>query len=151
MKAFFEKSRYLGLLIVFGLLVSAVCAIGWSLMGVSELLQKLIESAGKEPKLAIYFIELADRFLIAIALYVLTVSSYELFIDKLDLPDWMLAHDLNGLKEKLSSIVILVVIVKFVSELVEWENPAATLQYALAVTLVCGVLLVLGYMSKKSK
>jgi uncharacterized membrane protein YqhA len=151
MKAFFEKSRYLGLLIVFGLLVGTPCAMGWSLMSVFELIQKLILSFGKDPKLAIYFIELADRFLIAIALYVLTVSSYELFIGKLDLPDWMLAHDLNGLKEKLSSIVVLVVIVKFVSELVEWENPAATLQYALAVTLVCGILLTLGYLSKKSQ
>jgi uncharacterized membrane protein YqhA len=46
-----------------------------------------------------------DAFLIAIALYVFTVSIYELFVADLNLPDWMIAHNLDELKAKLSGII----------------------------------------------
>jgi uncharacterized membrane protein YqhA len=40
---------------------------------------------------------------------------YELFINKLALPDWMLAHNLHELKSKLGGVIVLVMVVKFLS------------------------------------
>ena len=52
-----------------------------------------------------------DTFLIATGLLVFSVSLYELALGELNLPDWMLAHNLHELKSKLSSIIILVMAV----------------------------------------
>ena len=52
------------------------------------------------------------------------------------LPDWMLAHDLNELKDKLGGVIILVMVVKFLEHLVEWEDPQGSLFFAIAVAVV---------------
>ena len=75
--------------------------------------------------------------------------SHELFIDKLDLPEWMLAHDLYDLKAKLSSMIVLVMAVKFLEKLLDVKDAAGLMQIGIAVALVSAVLIAFGYFGKK--
>jgi uncharacterized membrane protein YqhA len=94
-------------------------------------------------------IELVDSFLIAIALQIFSLSMYELFVGELNLPDWMLAHNLHELKTKLSSVIILVMTVKFLEHLVEWKNPSNSLFFAIAVSVVAATLIAFSYFGEK--
>jgi uncharacterized membrane protein YqhA len=78
-----------------------------------------------------------------------TISLYELFIGEINVPEWMLAHNLDELKGKLSSMIVLVMAVKFLEMFMEAENANELLPRAIAVTLVSSVLIAFGYFGKK--
>lgn len=61
----------------------------------------------------------------------------------------MLAHDLYELKAKLSSMIVLVMAVKFLQKLIEVKDAEALLQTGLAVAAVSAVLIAFGYFGKK--
>ena len=71
----------------------------------------IFRSMGQDPDIAVALLQVVDAFLIAIALIVVWVSMYELFIGDLDLPEWMLSHDLHELEGKLSGVIILIMVV----------------------------------------
>lgn len=146
-----EKTRFLGYIGVFALLFSALAAFGWGVVKTINAISVIITSYGKDPYIAVLLIELVDSFLIATALYVFSVSMYELFIDKLALPNWMLAHDLHELKDKLGGVIVLVMVVKFLEHLVEWKDPNASLFFAISVAVVSASLIALGYFGRKEK
>lgn len=146
-----EKTRYLGYIGVFALLFAALAAFGWGVVKTINAISVIVASYGKDPYIAVLLIELVDSFLIATALYVFSVSMYELFIDKLALPNWMLAHDLHELKDKLGGVIVLVMVVKFLEHLVEWKDPNGSLLFAISVAVVSGSLIALGYFGRKEK
>jgi uncharacterized membrane protein YqhA len=138
-----EKSRYLGLIGIVSLLLAAVAAFGWGAIKTVGAIIGIIGSYGKDPFIAVKLIELVDSFLIATALFVFAVSMYEMFIEKIALPEWMLANNLPELKEKLGGVIVLVMVVTFLEHLVEWNAPYDSLLFAIAVTLVSGALIAL--------
>lgn len=140
-----EKTRYLGLVGVVSLLMVSIAAFGWGMVKTFNAMIAIVTSYGKDPYIAVLLIELIDSFLIATALYIFAVSMYELFINKLDLPNWMLAHDLHELKSKLSGVIILVMVVKFLEHLVDWKDPYESLLFAIAVAIVSAALIALSY------
>ncbi len=144
-----EKTRYLAFFGIFSLLLAALAAFGWGAVKTFNLIILIITSYGKDSFIAVSLIELVDSFLIAIALLIFSVSMYELFIDKLNLPGWMLAHNLHELKTKLSSVIVLVMAVKFLEHLVEWKNPSDSLYFAIAISLVSATLIAFSYFGEK--
>jgi len=58
---------------------------------------------------------------------------------------------LYELKGKLSSIVVLVMALKFLEHLVEWKEASDTLLYAIAITTVSGTLIALSYLGNKDQ
>ena len=104
---------------------------------------------GMDKAITVEFVEIVDSFLIATALLIFTVSLYELFIDKLDLPEWMLAHNLYDLKTKLSSMIVLVMGVKFLEKLLDVKNASDLLQIGTAIALMSAALIAFGYFGKK--
>ncbi|MBL8077242.1 MAG: YqhA family protein [Anaerolineales bacterium] len=149
MKFILEKSRYLALIGVLSLLVAAVAAFGWGTLKTITTVFLVIQSMGKEASITVEFIEIVDAFLIATAILIFAVSLYELFIDKLDLPDWMLAHNLYELKGKLSSMIVLVIGVKFLQKLLEVKDTEDLLRTGIATALMSAVLIAFGYFGKK--
>lgn len=149
MKFILEKSRYLALIGVLSLLVAAVAAFGWGTLKTITTVFLVIQSMGKEASITVEFIEIVDAFLIATAILIFAVSLYELFIDKLDLPDWMLAHNLYELKGKLSSMIVLVMGVKFLQKLLEVKDTEDLLRTGIATALMSAVLIAFGYFGKK--
>jgi len=146
---FFEKARYLSLIGVVALLLSAIGAFIWGGYKTYHVLMDIVASHGKSPHIAVSLLEVVDAFLIAIGLLIFSFSIYEMFIKNLNLPEWLLAQNLSELKEKLGGIIILVMVVRFVEELFRWKNPQETLIFACAITLISGTIMALNALSKK--
>ncbi|MBI5945984.1 MAG: YqhA family protein [Chloroflexi bacterium] len=149
MKTILEKSRYLAIIGVISLLIAALAAFAWGTLKTINTALLVIQSAGKNAGITINLIEIVDSFLIATAILIFAASLYELFIGTLVLPDWMLAHNLYELKAKLSSMIVLVMAVKFLEKLLELKDTEALLQTGIATSLVSAVLIAFGYFGKK--
>jgi uncharacterized membrane protein YqhA len=149
MKSILEKSKYLALVGVIALLFAAIAAFAWGTLKTVGVISLVITSMGMDKAITVEFIQIVDSFLIATALLIFTVSLYELFIGKLDLPEWMLAHNLYELKTKLSSMVVLVMGVKFLEKLLDVKDAAGLMQTGIATALMSAVLIAFGYFGKK--
>lgn len=145
-----EKTRYLAFVGITSLLLASVAAFGWGAVKTFNVITLIVTSYGKDSYIAVALIELVDSFLIAIALLIFSVSMYELFVGKLIMPDWMLAHNLHELKTKLSSVIVLVMAVKFLEHLVEWKNSIDLLFFAIAVSVVAATLIAFSYFGKQN-
>ncbi|PKN99326.1 MAG: hypothetical protein CVU42_08730 [Chloroflexi bacterium HGW-Chloroflexi-4] len=95
----------------------------------------MVSSQGNDLNMAVSLVEWVDIFLSATALYVFSVRKCEFFINKLKLLNWMLAHDLYECKDKLGGVIVLVMVVKFVENLVEGKDPNASLFFAISVAV----------------
>ena len=136
MKWLIEKSIYLPIVGIFGMLLGAVAALFLGAVKTFQVLQTAFTKFDEaEPTLYILF-EALDCFLIATALIVIAVALYELFISGLEVPDWMLVRDLTELKAKFTFVIIPVMAVKFVQLLLKHENSADTFYYGAAIALV---------------
>lgn len=149
MKFILEKSKYLALIGVISLLAAAVAAFAGGLLQSAKTITLVFTSMGIDSAVTVEFIKTVDSFLIATAVLIFAVSLYELFVDKLDLPEWMLAHNLYELKAKLSSMIVLVMGVKFLEKLISSKNTAELLQTSAAIALMSAVLIAFGYFGKK--
>ena len=149
MKYVLERSKYLALIGVIALLFAAIAAFVWGTLKTVDTISLVLSSLGRDKAITVELIEIVDSFLIATALLIFSVSLYELFIDKLELPDWMLAHNLYDLKTKLSSMIVLVMAVKFLEKLLDVKDPSALLQIGAATALMSAVLIAFGYFGKK--
>jgi len=149
MKGILEKSRYLALIGVISLLLAAVAAFGWGTLKLVATILLVIQTVGRESAITIGFIEIVDSFLIATAILIFAVSLYELFIGSLDLPKWMLVHNLYELKSKLSSMIVLVMGVKFLEKLLEVKDSGDLLQTGIATAVMSLALIAFGYFGKK--
>ena len=149
MKIIIERSRYLAIVGVISLLLASFAAFAWGTIKTVSTTLLVIQTLGKDSAITIQLIELIDSFLIATAILIFAASLYELFIGKLDMPEWMLAHDLYELKAKLSSMIVLVMAVKFLQKLLEVKDTQDLLRTGIASTLVSAVLIAFGYFGKK--
>jgi uncharacterized membrane protein YqhA len=149
MKFIMEKSRYLALVGVLSLLAAAVAAFIGGMFQSVKTIMMLFNSMSVDSAVTVEFIKTVDGFLVATALLIFTVSLYELFIDKLELPEWMLAHNLYELKAKLSSMIVLVMGVKFLEKLLDTKDAVTLLQTSAAIALMSAVLIAFGYFGKK--
>lgn len=141
MKKLLESSRYLPLIGVFSLLISSVGAFVWGAYRTVDALSKLITESEDTSQITVSFIQIMDEFLIATALLIFAFAIYELFIEDLELPEWLVIHDFNGLKTKLSSILVLVMAITFLKKLIEWKNAEDTLFFGIAIALVSASLI----------
>jgi uncharacterized protein (TIGR00645 family) len=149
LKTILEKSRYLVLIGIIPMLIASVAAFAWGLMQTVQVVVLGFTSLGMDKALVLGFLLIVDIFLIATTLLIFTISLYELFIGEIDAPDWMIAHSLNDLKIKLSSMMVLVMAIKFLEMFMKGGNAQDLLWTGLAISLVSGVLIAFGYYGKK--
>ena len=149
MKYILERSRYLTLIGIFSLLVASIAAFAWGTIKTVSTTLLVIRSLGADSSIIIELIEIIDIFLISTTILIFAASLYELFIGKLDLPEWMLAHNLYELKNKLSSMIVLVMAVKFLQKLIDIKDGTELLQRGIAVAVVSAALIAFGYFGKK--
>lgn len=90
---------------------------------------------------AVGIVEAVDVFLIAIAVYIISIGLYSLFIDdKLPLPKWLEVNNLEDLKGNLVSVVIAVLAVLFLREAVAWDGTREIAAFGGALALVIAAL-----------
>ena len=136
MKWLVERSRYLAYVPIAGMLVGVLAAIYVGAEKTVKVIQiAVLHHETNSPTLYALF-EALDSFLVAVALMVISVSLYELFIGDLEVPDWMLVRNLDELKAKFGSVLIPIMAVKFVQNLLKSESALDTLFAGAAVALV---------------
>ncbi|MEK6546420.1 MAG: YqhA family protein, partial [Nitrospinota bacterium] len=84
----------------------------------------------------VHMISALDSLLLAIVLYIFSIAIYELFFGKIDVPDWLVIENLDGLKEKLASVIILILAVTFLEHLVEWKDAKETLMFGVSIAAI---------------
>jgi uncharacterized membrane protein YqhA len=149
------SSRYLILIAVLGslsafvaLLIAGALQIGITIF--YAITAPDITSKGLKA-LSLSFIEIIDVFLLATVFYIVALGLYELFIDaNIVVPSWLSIQDLDDLKSKLASVVIVVLGVLFLGQALEWKGNDI-LSYGVAVALVIAALTYFLQKSKKSK
>ncbi len=94
-------------------------------------------------------VKAVDGYLIAAILIIFALGLYELFISKLDpaersetIPRLLLIRSLDELKERIASLVLLVLVIEFFQRALqlEYRNPLDLLYFATGVLLVSGAL-----------
>lgn len=143
-----ESSKFLAYIAIIAILLLAVAVFGWGTLKALDAVRSIVLSFGEDPEIAVKVLVVVDAFLIGMALLVVAASMHELFLFHLNLPDWMLAHDLHELKAKLSGVIILIMVVKFVEKVVEWHDPQATLQMGIAIAVISAALIGMTYFNK---
>lgn len=141
MSRILSLGRYLVLLSVLGSLAGSAVVFLWGFVRMAlNVYQLLRDPAEAGETLGAHMIAVVDSMLLAVVLYIFAVALYELFIGKVEVPPWLVIHNLDDLKVKLSSVIILMMAVSFVEHLVTWENALETLLFAAAVALVAAAL-----------
>lgn len=143
------STRYVALVGIVCLLVAAIAAYGVAVFKTVKTVQETIYTIGGGETLAVGLVQVVDYVLIGLTLYIFAVSLYELTIGPLRMPDWMIAHNLYELKAKLSSVIVLIVAVRFAENVLLWDDPMGTFWFGVAIALVSGVLIAYGYFGSK--
>jgi uncharacterized membrane protein YqhA len=151
------NSRYFILIAVFGSLLASFAAILYSsliaLGAFIEAFGALIDGGATEGgshHLAVSVINSVDIMLLGTVLYLIAFGMYELFINPtLVLPRWMHVTDIEKLKVRLLSVVVVMIAVNFLAYLVEWNGSSDILAVGLAVGAVFAGLGVLLYATSR--
>lgn len=151
MKWLIEKSRYLAIIGVIGLIVGAMTSLVSGTFKTYKVVETVVLNYSSDEYKLIKLFDCLDSFLVAVALIVIAISLYELFIGDLEVPDWMLVRDLSELKAKFSFVIIPILAVKFLQKLLASENALDLLYFGIAVALVITSLSVFTFISEKEK
>jgi uncharacterized membrane protein YqhA len=141
MKTVVEKSRYLALIAVIGLLIAAIVAFGWGFYNACLLVYKVTIGLSASTSVIIDLEKIVDVFLIATTLLIFAASLYELFITEIDVPDWMIAQ--------LSSMIVLILAVKFSEEVFLAKDAYDLMLTGIAIAVISAVLIAFSYFGKK--
>lgn len=87
--------------------------------------------------LAIEYVEFTDMYLLAVVLYIVALGLFSLFItDEIELPDWLAFHDFDDLKERLVSVIVVMMGVYFLGVVLKGGHGLDLLWLGLAVGVV---------------
>ena len=103
------SSRYFTLVAIAGTFLGSSALVLYEAAVIGASLADIWRAGDVSPKavklFAVGMIEAVDVFLIAIALYIISLGLYALFVDdRLPLPRWLLIRDLDDLKTSLDTI-----------------------------------------------
>lgn len=117
-------TRYLVILPVLGLFVGATTLFVLASVESASVVAHVVSGSVANKEVVFDFIELADVYLLATVLYIMSLGLFELFIDdRIPLPHWLEIHTLDDLKEKLVAVVIVVLAVTFLGQALKGAQP----------------------------
>lgn len=126
---------------VIGLFVAAIALVIVAGIDAVEVILGTIGSRLETKEIVVEFIEIADVFLLAIVLYLIALGLFSLFVDdRLPLPEWLEFHHLDDLKEKLVSVVIVVLGVNFLGKVIEGYDYQSLMYLGIGVAAVIGTM-----------
>ena len=146
-------SRFIVLIPVIGLLLSSITLVvvgavktGGTILNVAGINAEAITVQ----EALVEFVEIADLFLLAIVIYIISLGLYELFIDaSLDLPEWLTFTTLDDLKKQLISVVVVVLAVYFMGQTFHHTDGNELFFTGAAIALVVSALALFVSFSKK--
>jgi uncharacterized membrane protein YqhA len=134
-------SRYLVNLAVLAALLGAAAVLIYGISVLGNLIFELFVTHGftiGAVKIAsLSFIQLIDLLFLGVALYIIAVGLFHLFIDdSLHLPRWLKIDNFDELKTVLMSVVIVILAINFTGVVVNWDGSGAILELGLAIAAV---------------
>lgn len=142
---FIALSRHTVSIAVVGCLLASFALLLFEIGVVISLVVDLVRGGTLNPgaakAFAVGMIEAVDVFLIAIALYIIGLGFYALFIDdQVELPKWLRFRNLEDLKANLISVVVAVLAVMFLRQAIALYADESLLSFAAALALMIAVL-----------
>ncbi|MEG4586250.1 YqhA family protein [Microcoleus sp. MOSTC5] len=138
------RSRYLMLIAVLGCFAASVTLLIYgALETVITIGYTATASVSSEnsKQLILSCIEVVDLFLLATVFYITALGLYELFIDeRIKVPHWLEIHTIDDLKTKLTSVIVVVLSVLFLSEVVKWNGATNIFPLGAGIALVIAAL-----------
>ena len=94
-------------------------------------------------------VSIIDIFLIGTVLFVISAGLYQLFVHRdVPLPGWLKIESLDDLKNNLTEVIIVALLVAFLGQAVEWTGDVAILGLGLAIAAVVVAVAVLTWASR---
>ena len=136
-----SASRFFILIAVAGQLLASVALLIDGMIKVVKITYSMLNGTVENKEAMIGFIETADLFLLAVALYIIALGLYDLFIDpNMKMPAWMNIKDLTDLKKKLLDVVVIILGVVFLGKVVRWNGETEILHFGVGIALVIAAL-----------
>jgi uncharacterized membrane protein YqhA len=151
-----SSSRYFVFIAIIGSLLASVALLIFGGINVVKIIVDTVikadlSSTGAK-ELALAAIQVTDLFLLGMVLYLIALGLYELFIDdSIAVPDWLVIHTIDDLKEKLVGVVIIVMGVLFLGKLVSWDGKSDLLNPGIAIAAMIAALTYFLSQKKKGK
>jgi uncharacterized membrane protein YqhA len=118
----------------------------WGIAQTVKTWGEMILSLGQSPDIIVSILKLIDAFMVAMVLYILAASLYELFVGKVELPSQLVARSLTELKSKLSNVIILVLAVHALHVIfTESISGLEMVWQVVSMSLIAIVLIAFGY------
>ena len=154
MNKLFSSSRYIILIAVLSAFIAALTLLVVAGIGTIQLVVRSFTQNldGKSVKLlALSFIEIIDVLLLGTIFYITSLGLYELFIDEnLPTPAWLHITQIDDLKAKLIGVVMVILMVIFLGQVVNWDGQRDVLYLGVAIALVIAAgTFFLGWRGKK--
>ena len=139
------SSKYIVYIAIIGTFITSLALLVYETLVVAAAVVDVVQEGAVSPKiakaLAVGLIEAVDVFLIAIAVYIISLGLYSLFInDTLPLPRWLEVHNLDDLKGNLVSLVIAVLAVLFLRAAIAWDESHDLLALGIPIALIIAAL-----------
>jgi uncharacterized membrane protein YqhA len=151
-----SSSRYLVLIAVLGSFLAFITLLIYSGIETVKTIIDVVVAADFSTKgvkeLILSAIQIVDLFLLAIALYIIALGLYELFIDDtIAVPKWLIIHNLDDLEEKLVGVIVIVMGVLFLGKLIGWDGKSDLLNPGAGIALIIAALTYFLSQNKKGK
>jgi len=151
-KKLLSSSRYLVILADLGAFLTSVALLLYGGIETVRIIAQIFSGDLKSKEVLLAAIQVVDLFLLATVLYLISLGLYELFIDdSIPVPEWLVIHTLDDLKEKLVGVVIIVFGVLFLGKLIGWDGESDILSPGLSVAAVIVALTYFLSQKKKAK
>ena len=134
-------SQFLIILAVLGTFAASATLQVFGLLRVAAVILDLIRagdvSAAAAKSLIADTVSIIDIFLIGTVLFVISAGLYQLFVQRtIALPDWLRIESLDDLKDNLTEVIVVAILVAFLGQAVEWTGDVAILAFGLAIGAV---------------
>lgn len=134
-------SRFLIILAVLGTFLASATMQVFGLIRVIAVIAELIRvgdvSSAASKSLIADTVAIIDIFLIGTVLFVISAGLYQLFVQRdVPLPGWLKIESLDDLKDNLTEVIIVALLVAFLGQAVEWTGDISILGLGLAVSSV---------------
>ena len=139
-KRILENVRHVAIVAVAGLTVTMTMTFVWAIAKKVRLIGVLLDGGWRNDLSIVDLLEVIDTYLLAIVQLIVVIGLYELFIDELDVPDWLTARSLEDLKKSIVDVLIVFIGVKGVERLIATKVPLDALTHAGAVAILIAAL-----------
>ena len=147
-------SRFLVILAVVGTFLSSATLQIFGVVRVLTVIGDLIRvgdaSSSTAKGLIADSVAIIDIFLIGTVMFVISAGLYQLFVQReVPLPTWLKIESLDDLKDNLTEVIIVALLVAFLGQAVEWTGDIAIIGLGLGVAAVIVAVAALDWVTRR--